>query len=198
MTGVIKLTGGDYNNTHLSSWRPCSFSEWKDASPLSFFDRGVELRTDAIYKLPSSGYKFLPSNHGFIAKMLYIPDKPRAKIEAAAAPLPKPLVPRVNGRHPSEAFRDTVSEPRSPAKASSDVKESAPKKAALEKPPPKLLAADTQASPKPLATDSKASPPKLAPEPKAPSEPKPLPPKRLSTEASFLRPKVKTSLGSVR
>ena len=39
VTGVIKLTGGDYKNTHLSAWRPCSFAEWKAASPESFFDR---------------------------------------------------------------------------------------------------------------------------------------------------------------
>ena len=36
VTGVIKLTSGDYKNTRLSAWRPCSYSEWKIASPGSF------------------------------------------------------------------------------------------------------------------------------------------------------------------
>ena len=100
VTGVLKLTSGDYKNTHLSAWKPTTFAEWKLASPESFFHEGLQFPTDALYKLPSLGFKHLPNNNGWMAKLLFIPDKARVHVEAAALPLPKPLVPRVNGVHP--------------------------------------------------------------------------------------------------
>lgn len=120
VTGVLKLTSGDYKDTHLGAWRPSSFQEWKAASPESFFDLGVELPTDGIYKLPSLGFKHMPSNRGFTSKLLFIPDKSRASVEMAALPLPKPLVPRVNGLHPEPAPPAPPVEPKPqpPTKAS--------------------------------------------------------------------------------
>ena len=71
VTGVIKVTKGDYKTAHLSSWRPVSFTEWWHASPQSFFENGVQLPTDAIYHLPSLGFRHLPTNNGFYSQLIF-------------------------------------------------------------------------------------------------------------------------------
>ena len=119
---------------------------------------GIELPTDAIYKLPSLGFKHLPANHGFTSKLLFIPDKARVRVEAAAKALPDPLVPRVKGVHPPEAFKNVPPTPASSAAQASPA---------------------AQASQTPKASPSKAPP-------VMPTEPKAQPPMRPSQNEASL------------
>ena len=41
VTGVIKITGGDYKTAHLEAWKPCSYTEWRRGSVKIFRQRSV-------------------------------------------------------------------------------------------------------------------------------------------------------------
>ena len=99
--GVANLTSCEYKDTHISSWMPTRFPEWKTAPPGSFFEEGLQFPTGAIYKIPSLRFKNLPNKNGYMSKLLFIPDKARVNVEAAALPMPNPLVPRVDGIRPA-------------------------------------------------------------------------------------------------
>ena len=100
VTGAICPAGGDHHTADLRAWKPCAYDEWFKASPRSFFDEGIELPTDAMYKLPSLGFKNLPPHNGWDGRLMALPDKPRKLAEEAFEKLPEPLVPRVNGAFP--------------------------------------------------------------------------------------------------
>lgn len=61
---------------------------------------GIELPTDAMYKLPSLGFANLPSHNGWTGRLMANPDKLRLITDEAFEKMPDPLNPRVNGAHP--------------------------------------------------------------------------------------------------
>ena len=135
---------------------------------------GIELPTDGIYKLPSLGFKHIPQNHGFMSKLLFVPDKARVRIEAAAKALPEPLVPRVKGVHPPEAFEKSKPLFKAPPKVT---------QASQTTPDPQASQASATQAAQASTTQASAS---KAPAPSMPKEPKADPPMRPpSTEASL-------------
>ena len=85
-TGVIKGAKGDYKTAHLYAWRKVSYNEWRRASPLSFFEAGIEFPTDAIYRLLALGFRNLPRNDGFTSQLVFLPGERRVHFNAASAP----------------------------------------------------------------------------------------------------------------
>lgn len=99
--GVVFSTGGGGETTHLARRQSCSMSEWYAAAPRSFNEDGIQLPTDAIYKLPIIGYMNLPGHDGPTARMLFQPDLVRGVIaDALDCPPLSPAIRRSLKRWP--------------------------------------------------------------------------------------------------
>lgn len=88
--GLLAPTDSTYASAQLNCWSSTTFTEWKTASPRSFFERGISIDHDAIYHLPLLGRRFLDISGSAFSKLIIHPGRLKIVVRDKAFQLPKP------------------------------------------------------------------------------------------------------------
>ena len=89
---LLSPADSDYKSANLLGWKQTSPQERRAASPHIFFDDGIEMDHEALFRLPLMGCKYLQPRRGRSSQLLFHHDQQR--LVAAESLLPPPTGPR--------------------------------------------------------------------------------------------------------